>query len=91
MADDGFGLACKTCGHIFPTDVTMGVVGADNETEHGAGPDDDIALELVVLCPRCRKAMQLDRTEPIAAGERHHYSCTPCHRTRTVTQRSDRG
>lgn len=84
-SDDGFGLACQDCGHIFPSDVTVGVVGAHMETEHD-DVSDKIHLELVMLCPRCRKAMSLFYSEPTASGERHHYECVPCHRVRAVNQ-----
>lgn len=83
--NDGFGLACKTCDHIFPTDVTMGVVGAHMEVIHNDSST-EISLDLVVLCPRCRKAMNLVRSEPTSAGQRHHYECQPCHRVRAINQ-----
>lgn len=85
MADDTFGLACPTCGHIFPGDVTVGVLAAHMEVLH-EDTGDEVHVEMVVLCPRCHKAMDLVRSEPTATGQRHHYDCKPCHRTRTVNQ-----
>lgn len=76
---DGFGLACKHCGHLFPGDVTMGVVAAHFEIEHDDG---EIELELSVLCPRCQSAMALERKE----GNHTWWGCSTCHRTRKVTQ-----
>lgn len=91
MSDpDGFGLACNECGHIFPLGVTMGVTAAHMEIEHGQ-TDDEVKLELVVLCPRCSKAMSLFYDEPVATGRRLHYECVPCHRVRRINQAAEAG
>lgn len=85
--DDGLALACKRCGHLWPQDVTMGVVGAHMETEHGAGPDDQIELELVVLCPRGGDVMTFVRQETGKNGAvKSWWDCPKCHRTRVVRQ-----
>jgi transposase-like protein len=81
---DGFGLACRHCGHVFPEAVTVGVAAAHFEIEHDTT---DVAFELVVLCFRCKTAMRLDHSAPArAGGQRHTYSCDPCHRTLVVKQ-----
>jgi hypothetical protein len=80
--DDGFGLACQHCRFVFPIDITVGVLAAHFETEHDTT---DVRVELVVLCPRCTGVMELLHT----VGNKLHYGCAPCHRTRIVTQEAD--
>lgn len=77
--DDGFGLACTHCRYLFPLDITTGVLAAHFETEHDTT---DVKLELVVLCPRCNGAMELESTR----GNLSSFACKPCHRTRVVKQ-----
>jgi hypothetical protein len=74
---DGMALACKPCGMRLDDNATMGVIGAHFEAEHGGA---GIALELVVICPRCDKSMTYTRSE----GLRDYFDCAPCHRTRTI-------
>lgn len=82
--DDGFGLKCQHCAHLFPLDVTMAVAAAHMEIEHGAK---DVAFELAVLCDRCHGAMNLTRQETTENGKvKSWWDCLPCHRTRTVLQ-----
>jgi hypothetical protein len=38
------GFACHECGYVFPQGITMGVVAAHFETEHG---DAEVALDLL--------------------------------------------
>lgn len=81
---EGFGLGCKHCGHLFPMDVTIGVAAAHMEIEHDAAT---VEFDLAVLCPRCRKAMTFTRREVQGDGSaRNWYDCGPCHRTRMVRQ-----
>lgn len=79
----GMVLQCRHCTWIPSDDVTMGVVVAHFATE----PDHDngkIAFNLVVLCPRCDKPMQYDRT---IHPDRDQFSCpAPCYRTRTINR-----
>ena len=50
----GFALKCHACDWLPDPAITMGVVKAHYETQHGS---DAVALELVVLCPRHRAPM----------------------------------
>lgn len=86
MADEDFGLACPHCWHVFPNEIAAGVVAAHMEVEHGIGTNENIKLELVVLCPRCRGIMPLERTEHTKSGMRHHHYCYKCKRSKTVNQ-----
>lgn len=76
-----FGLACPHCAHIFPREITVGVMGAHYDAEHGVDDPTGITLDLVVLCPRCQQKMAHERQ--IRPG-RDRYRCDPCHRTRIV-------
>lgn len=74
-------MACQECKHQFSGELSMGVVAAHFETEHGT---DKVALELVVLCPRCERVMDLERSVATAHGTDDHFWCAPCHRSRVV-------
>jgi hypothetical protein len=73
----GMALACRTCDWLPGIDTTMGVVAAHFETEHGTI---DVQLDLVVLCLRCNRVMDYERSQ----GARDVFACKPCHRTRTI-------
>lgn len=74
---DGMALICQTC-HWRPDEgLSVGLLRAHFETEHGT---EDVRMELVVLCPRCDKAMTFDRS----FGNRDHFACQPCHRVRVI-------
>jgi hypothetical protein len=80
VSGDTFGLACKHCGWLAPSDMPMSVVQEQHfRAEHGT---DEVTFELVILCDRCEKPM----THLATIGEEHHYECLPCHRGRIVKQ-----
>lgn len=80
MSDDGFALECTECRFRFPGGMTVGLLAAHFETEHGT---DTPTLELVVLCPRCDRAMTHERSD----GHKEHFACEPCHRSRVVSRK----
>ncbi len=80
----GLSLVCHVCRWQPPDDLEMSFVQAhfDVEPDHDPG---NIKLELVALC--CGLEMAMARTEPLrSGGQRPHYSCGKCHRSRTVNQ-----
>jgi hypothetical protein len=75
----GMVLSCRYCGWRPDDAVTIGGGGG----HHGDG---SINFELIVVCPRCSKAMVFERE--IRPG-REQYTCpAPCHRTRVITRRT---
>ena len=74
---DGFALQCQTCHYRPPENITIAVLAAHFETEHGT---DKVDLDLVALCPRCDRAMRHDFTHGLV----DHFVCDPCRRTREV-------
>jgi hypothetical protein len=81
----GMVLSCRYCDWRPDDAVTIGVVLAHFATEPDHG-DGSINFELIVVCPRCSKAMVFERE--IRPG-REQYTCpAPCHRTRVITRRT---
>jgi len=78
---DGMALTCKHCGWRPDEDLTMGVLAAHFESEHGTG---NVELDLIVLCPRCDKAMEFFAS----LGNEDHFQCEPCHRGRKIRRAS---
>jgi DNA-directed RNA polymerase subunit RPC12/RpoP len=74
---DGMALACRHCGWRPAVDLMMGVAKAHFETEHDT---DDIHFDLIVVCPRCDKAMEF-----FASWKNEdHFQCVPCRRGRKI-------
>ncbi len=78
---DGMALACGTCGWRPGGDLTVGLIGAHVETEHGTG---DIQLELVVLCWRCDTPMTFSHSREGVRSSADFFDCGTCHRRRTI-------
>lgn len=74
---DGMALVCNTCRWRPREELTVGLLAAHFETEHGT---DKVHMELVVLCPRCDQPMEFDFT----LGDDDHFRCAPCHRGRVI-------
>lgn len=74
---DGMALICQTCRWRPREELTVGILAAHFDTEHGT---EDIRMELVVLCPLCDQPMTFDRSW----GNRDYFSCEGCQRSRVV-------
>lgn len=86
----GLVLVCRICRWRPPDDLEMEIVRAHFDLEPDHDPE-DIKLELVMICDRCGLEMLLERAEPLRdGGERHHFGCPSCRRTKSVVQRGDR-
>lgn len=77
--NETFGLACDHCRQLFPLNGTVADMQAHFIAEHDTT---DVRVELAVLCPRCRKPMDL----AFLVGHRRYFDCAPCYRRRVVTQ-----
>ncbi len=74
---DGMALACRTCAWRPGDNLTIGVLAAHFEAEHDTSK---VELDLIVLCPRCDKPMNLFAT----VGNEDHFTCDLCHRDRKI-------
>lgn len=79
----GLVLACRYCDWRPHDDVPVGVATAHFATEPNHG-DGSIDFELIVVCPRCSKAMIFERE--IRPGRERYVCPAPCHRTRVITR-----
>ena len=74
---DGMVLACRTCGWRPAEDLPVGMIQAHMQTEHDT---DEVVLDLLVICPRCDKAMTFSHSE----RRKDIFACDPCHRIRSI-------
>lgn len=86
MSKDVFALACQHCGWRPDSNLTMSVAAQHFETEHDTT---EPKFELIVVCDRCDRQMDLFATLDQGDHFEHHYQCEPCHRGRRLKQRKE--
>lgn len=80
-------LRCHACEWEPDGNLTMGIVRAHFQTEHGT---DDAGLDLTPICPRDRTKLDTTRTTPLGPGRQAiEYLCPTCRRSYGITQKQE--